>query len=92
MLPHTDLAEGLAVAERLCALIASAPLEIGFDVVVQTSIGVAGAADDSVDSLINRADLGLYEAKAAGRNTVRVGPQALSAASDSTSAVVTSAR
>lgn len=76
VLPYTSLAEGLAVAERLCHLVAGVPIAIGSAsevVAVQTSVGVAQDGDDDLDSLVNRADLGLYEAKAAGRNTVRAG-------------------
>jgi diguanylate cyclase (GGDEF)-like protein len=51
------------------------PIEINAkaDVVtIQISIGVAQSGDDSLAALVHRADLGLYEAKAAGRNAVRV--------------------
>jgi diguanylate cyclase (GGDEF)-like protein len=43
------------------------------DIPVTVSIGVAQlAADDDLESLLHRADQALYEAKAAGRNQVRV--------------------
>jgi diguanylate cyclase (GGDEF)-like protein len=74
VLPYTGLPEGLAVAERLCHLVAGEPIAIGNSgevVAVQTSVGVAQDGDDDLDSLVHRADLGLYEAKAAGRNTFR---------------------
>jgi diguanylate cyclase (GGDEF)-like protein len=73
-LPHTDLEQGMAVATRLCHLLADVPIEIGENntlVAIQTSVGVAEFAGDTLDALVDRADLGLYEAKAAGRNTVR---------------------
>jgi len=107
VLPYTDLQEAVAVAERLCRLVAAYPIEMvdrGDLVVVQTSVGVALAAEDSLDALVHRADMGLYEAKAAGRNTVRTydaspdadGPgevaQLAAAASASTNAVVTKAK
>jgi len=38
---------------------------------IQTSVGVAEFTGTTLDVLVDRADLGLYEAKAAGRNTVR---------------------
>jgi diguanylate cyclase (GGDEF)-like protein len=75
VLPHTSLEEGLEVAERLRRLVALVPIEINAkaDVVtIQISIGVAQSGDDSLAALVHRADLGLYEAKAAGRNAVRV--------------------
>ena len=74
VLPDTDLKEGMAVAERLCHLLADVPIEMGEKdvlVAIQTSVGVAEFAGDTLDALVDRADLGLYEAKAAGRNTVR---------------------
>ena len=74
VLPHTDLEQGMAVAQRVCHLLADVPIEIGENntfVAIQTSVGVAEFAGDTLDALVDRADLGLYEAKAAGRNTVR---------------------
>ena len=74
VLPETDMEHGMVVAERLCNLVAGAPIEVGVDrglVAIQTSVGIAEFVDDTVDTLVDRADLGLYEAKAAGRNTVR---------------------
>jgi PleD family two-component response regulator len=44
---------------------------------LQVSVGVAEAANESLDELVNRSDLGLYEAKASGRNTVRTAPRIL---------------
>jgi len=67
LLPDTDAGEALAVAERLrtsTAADASLPR-------CHVSIGLATArAEDTLDSLINRADAGLYQAKAQGRNRV----------------------
>jgi diguanylate cyclase (GGDEF)-like protein len=73
VLPYSKLRDGLNAARRLCQLIEAAPLELesGEDLTMRVSIGVALAGDDTTDALINRADLGLYEAKSAGRNTVR---------------------
>ena len=82
VLPDTDMAQGMVVAERLCNLVAGTPIEIGDDgglVAIHTSVGIAEFADDTVDTLVDRADLGLYEAKAAGRNTVRASVRAGSA-------------
>jgi diguanylate cyclase (GGDEF)-like protein len=73
VLPHTALADASVVAERLCDLLAASPIEIGGGhlVVIQTSVGVAQHSGEPSESLIHRADLALYEAKTAGRNTVR---------------------
>lgn len=67
LLPDTDAAQALAVAERIRASSATDP---GLPR-CQVSIGVATALpQESLDALINRADAGLYEAKAQGRNQV----------------------
>ena len=82
VLPDTDMTQGMVVAERLCNLVAGTPIEVGEDgglVAIHTSVGIAEYADDTVDTLVDRADLGLYEAKAAGRNTVRASVRAGSA-------------
>jgi diguanylate cyclase (GGDEF)-like protein len=73
VLPYTNLAEACAVAERLRRAIAATTFNTGADtetITLSTSIGAAQAADDTIDALVHRADLGLYEAKAAGRNAV----------------------
>jgi diguanylate cyclase (GGDEF)-like protein len=82
VLPDTDITQGMVVAERLCNLVGGTPIEVGEDgglVAIHTSVGIAEFADDTVDTLVDRADLGLYEAKAAGRNTVRASVRAGSA-------------
>jgi diguanylate cyclase (GGDEF)-like protein len=79
VLPYSELAESVLVAERLCAEVSGSGIEVGLDgtrVMVKVSVGVALAGDDSLEALVHRADLGLYEAKAAGRGTVRVGRSA----------------
>ncbi|HEY5456351.1 MAG TPA: diguanylate cyclase [Acidothermaceae bacterium] len=82
VLPDTDMAQGMVVAERLCNLVAGTPIEVGEEgglVAIHTSVGIAEYADDTIDTLVDRADRGLYEAKAAGRNTVRASVRAGSA-------------
>jgi diguanylate cyclase (GGDEF)-like protein len=74
VLPYSKLRDGLNAARRLCQLVEAASLELesgSEPLTMRVSIGVALAGDDSTDALIDRADLGLYDAKAAGRNTVR---------------------
>ena len=82
VLPDTDMAQGMVVAERLCDMLAGTPIAVGDDgglVAIHTSVGIAEFADDTVDTLVDRADRGLYDAKAAGRNTVRASVRAGSA-------------
>jgi diguanylate cyclase (GGDEF)-like protein len=74
VLPYTALAEAIEVADRIRRLLAATPVAIdgkSDPIPIRTSIGVAEAGDDSLAALVHRADLGLYEAKSAGRNTVR---------------------
>ncbi len=67
LLPDTDMDQALAVAERLRT---SACVDAHLPR-CSVSIGVATALpQDTLDALINRADAGLYEAKAQGRNRV----------------------
>ena len=64
-----------AAAERLRQHIADSPLATRAEPLKSTvSIGVVGVrhGDDDLDRLLDRADLALYESKAAGRNLVTV--------------------
>ncbi len=72
VLPVTDAAGAVQAAERLRAVVAATPVPIGNGEgrVVTISAGCALAAGD-LDDVVRRADEALYEAKAAGRNTVR---------------------
>ena len=75
VMPETDVAVAVAVAERLRAAIAGLPFALnqgGARLPVTISIGVATAlaGGDDRDRLLRRADAALYEAKAAGRNRV----------------------
>ncbi|MDE1146620.1 MAG: PleD family two-component system response regulator [Azospirillaceae bacterium] len=79
VMPDTDLAAGVLVAERLRRRIAETPFPVTADVgeiTVTISVGVAvatGAPDsrtETGDGLLRRADMALYEAKRAGRNRV----------------------
>jgi diguanylate cyclase (GGDEF)-like protein len=61
------------VAERFRALVSSAGLGAGVGIQVTVSIGVTLASrEDSIETLVQRADRLMYEAKRAGRNRVCV--------------------
>jgi diguanylate cyclase (GGDEF)-like protein/PAS domain S-box-containing protein len=75
LLPDTDGPEALALADRLRARIAAESVEVLGQAVPQTvsiGIGLIAATDTTPDAVLARADAALYEAKNAGRNTVRL--------------------
>jgi diguanylate cyclase (GGDEF)-like protein len=72
-LPNTNTESAYAIAERIRRAIheMSVPLSNGEFVSVTVSIGVALLeAEDTVESLLRKADRALYQAKNAGRNQV----------------------
>ena len=73
ILPHTRLADAIAVAERLRCLVAdSRPCPAEASLKVTLSLGVATARPgEPVESLVQRADQSLYLAKARNRDQVR---------------------
>jgi diguanylate cyclase (GGDEF)-like protein len=73
LLPDTEIAPALAIAERIRTAIAAISLP-GTDVSVTTSIGVSGFPDhaDALDKLERLADAALYLAKRLGRNRVEL--------------------
>ncbi|WP_281915489.1 GGDEF domain-containing protein [Caldimonas thermodepolymerans] len=80
LLPHTDLAGAMAIAERIRRRVAR--LSIGWRterVEATVSLGVAALRPDtpSLDALIHEADQALYDAKRKGRNQVASRPSAV---------------
>ena len=75
LLPDTALDAAGRVAERLRLAVESTPFSHeGKEMNVSASFGVAARGEsDSPESLLKRADMNLYRAKAAGRNAVVVG-------------------
>ena len=73
LLPDTEIADALAIAERIRTAIAEISLP-GTDVDVTASIGVAGFPDhaSTQDRLERLADAALYLAKRRGRNRVEL--------------------
>lgn len=75
LLPETDLAGAVGMAERLRQAFAAATTSLdGTEVRVTASVGVAAwrGQGESLDNLIHRADQALYAAKHAGRDKVMV--------------------
>jgi two-component system cell cycle response regulator len=75
VMPDTEGIVAEKVAERIRAEIARLPFPIGKDgktIEVTVSVGVSSVlkGPDSVQALMKRADLALYEAKSGGRNRV----------------------
>jgi diguanylate cyclase (GGDEF)-like protein len=81
VMPETDANQALYVAERLRKAVAATgiPLEDGKVVHMTVSTGIATANNDdvSVDTLLERADKALYEAKRSGRDKVCLAEEAL---------------
>ena len=73
LLPDTEIASALRIAERVRAAIAEMSLP-GTDVAVTVSVGVAGYPEhaSSPDRLARLADAALYLAKRQGRNRVEL--------------------
>ncbi|MGB3211810.1 MAG: GGDEF domain-containing protein [Desulforhopalus sp.] len=73
LLVETNLEGANLVAERLCRKISKVRLSVdGGEVAITVSIGIANVSEDdeSLESIMKRADKALYLAKARGRNRV----------------------
>lgn len=76
LLPDTGAEQAREVAERCRQRLADTPMVIGSGppIRIAASLGVSsGTGHDTASELIKHADRALYEAKAAGRNQVRIG-------------------
>jgi diguanylate cyclase (GGDEF)-like protein len=75
LMPEASREEGLAMAERLRQEVSRLTVVTeAAELSLTISLGVAAidpGEDETLESLINRADRAMYQAKAAGRNTVR---------------------
>jgi diguanylate cyclase (GGDEF)-like protein len=71
ILPHTDEAGGLQVAQRIRAAIAESPFVAGAArITVTVSGGCYSGLGESPEQLLQSVDRGLYQAKASGRNQI----------------------
>jgi two-component system cell cycle response regulator len=69
IVPHTDLDGAVHAGERIRAVVASEPFDIGgTTATVTVSGGCSARVGPSVEDLVRAADAGLYEAKESGRN------------------------
>lgn len=75
LMPETDRAQARLVCERLGEMVAASPVRLpsGEALSVTLSTGIAlMAGKEGPDRLISRADAALYDAKAEGRNCVKL--------------------
>ncbi|MDO8892230.1 MAG: diguanylate cyclase [Sulfurimicrobium sp.] len=73
LLPHTDFAKALTVAEKIRLAVSEAPVEGMGERRLTISIGAAGFPDlkvSSMEEMVRKADEALYRAKEGGRNQV----------------------
>ena len=74
LLPETEIEYGVEIAERLRKKIDESDLEFegkNLKVTISAGISDSDSNDLTVDAVLNRADMALYEAKEAGRNSVK---------------------
>lgn len=77
VLPDTDLAAALAVAERLRETVASLQLhheERRLALTVSIGVALLESPGEALSHLLHRADTAMYRAKAEGRNCVKAAP------------------
>jgi len=81
LLPHTTLADAARTAERIRETVSATTFPFAGTMTISAGVASRSDQDSDRDSLLRRADEALYEAKAAGRNTVIIaGPEGFSAA------------
>ncbi|GAC1306269.1 MAG: hypothetical protein NVSMB21_08840 [Vulcanimicrobiaceae bacterium] len=80
LLPGSDAENGRQIAERIRARIEESGRKAGaYECTVSVGVAAAATPEDSVESMIKRADAALYAAKAGGRNRVVVSEATLAA-------------
>ncbi|WP_297508760.1 PleD family two-component system response regulator [uncultured Caulobacter sp.] len=75
VMPDTTLADALRIAERIRMHVAGSPFKVAhgqelLNVTISVGVSATLGADDTPEALLKRADQGVYQAKASGRNAV----------------------
>jgi two-component system cell cycle response regulator len=75
VMPDTQIEDAYRIAERLRLHVAGSPFRImsgdeAIDVTISIGVATSQPGESRPDGLLKRADVAMYEAKAAGRNTV----------------------
>ncbi len=73
MLPHTDSAAAIAVAEKVCSAIRNAKISPVSEVTASFGVATYKGAE-TLEAFIDRADSAMYQAKKSGKNCVRLAP------------------
>ena len=68
LLPHTDLQQAVIVLEKLRKLVASCDTVTGVSFTVSIGVSELNIDEDTIQTLIKRADNALYKAKQSGKN------------------------
>ena len=75
IMPDTQLADAVRIAERIRNNVAGSPFRVAqgqelLTVTISVGVSATSGADDTPEALLKRADEGVYQAKASGRNAV----------------------
>jgi len=73
IMPHTEVDQAAAVAERIRQVVGGTPMDVGDDVHIPQTVSIGVATWDgheTAEKLEERADKAMYDAKDAGRNRV----------------------
>lgn len=75
IMPETRMADALRIAERIRKHVSASPFKVAngeemLNVTVSVGVSATGGQGDTPEALLKRADEGVYEAKAGGRNMV----------------------